>query len=195
MHLIAEFGCFVHDGLDPVVHGYFQKPHIFVHASLHGPTCPDLLFTCHAVFKGLLLPLLLQSLQTDDLLPQLLHLLHNLHVFLHGHRGEGLRFMVPCLVAASATRAYTRVRVEAAARAPLAPAIAIGLGHDEAALAAGELGLVARNGLPKAVDEGVRLAMVHQESSGSGGRGAGRAIGGSWKAGGELCGGTSAGKE
>jgi hypothetical protein len=103
--------------------------------------------------------------------------------------------MVPCLVAASATRAYTRVRVEAAARAPLAPAIAIGLGHDEAALAAGELGLVARNGLPKAVDEGVRLAMVHQESSGSGGRGAGRAIGGSWKAGGELCGGTSAGKE
>jgi hypothetical protein len=63
--------------------------------------------------------------------------------------------------------------------------MSLGLWNDEGALTAGKLCVVGGSELPRDVDEGLRGAMVHQESTGSGGREAGQVIGGSWKAGGE----------
>jgi hypothetical protein len=93
--------------------------------------------------------------------------------------------MVPCLVPASTARAHNRVWVEAAAQAALARAITLGFRDDEAAFSAWKLCLVAGSGLPRQVDEGLGVAMVHQELTVSGGRMVvpGRVIGGSWKAG------------
>lgn len=93
--------------------------------------------------------------------------------------------MVPGLVPAPAERAYDGVGVEAAARAALAGAIALRRGEDEAAFSARELGLFAGRGLARQVDEGLRVAMEHQESTEGGGSSvvAGWVLGGSWKAG------------
>jgi hypothetical protein len=73
--------------------------------------------------------------------------------------------MVPCLVPASAARAYVGIWVETAARAALANAIVLRWGQNEAAFSAGELCLVAGCGLSRQVDECVIAAMEHQEST------------------------------
>jgi hypothetical protein len=83
---------------------------------------------------------------------------------------------------ASAARAYDLVRVEGTTGAALTRAIALWVRANESAFSTWERRLVAAGGLSRQVDEGLGVAMEHEESTGSGGRGVGpgQVMGGSW---------------
>jgi hypothetical protein len=78
--------------------------------------------------------------------------------------------------------AYNWVWVEGTARAALTRANALWVRANEGAFSAWKRRLVAAGGLSRQVDEGLGVAMEHEESTGSGGRGVGpgRVMGGSW---------------